>query len=330
MKAFLFSTFAGMKHANDYIKYAKEVFAIEAKSVSDLGKLINQDFAGSVEAILKSKGRVVITGVGKSGLIGRKIAATLASTGTPGLFMHPVEAFHGDLGMLRKEDVVIGISYSGETEELLKIIPFVKHQKITFIGISGNPASTLAKNSNFHLNVKVYKEACPLELAPTSSTTATLAMGDALAVALMKAREFKAQDFARFHPGGSLGKKLLTTVESCMFKQKLPVVSPADSIQQVINAMSSGRLGLAVVLDKNKITGIITDGDLRRAMDKYTAKIFTLTAKNIMTPKPRSIDKKMMMADAEELMNRHKITSLLVADKTGKLEGIVQIYSLNN
>lgn len=318
-----------MKQDNNYIRYAKEVFAIEAKSVSDLGKLIDENFSKSVDAILKSKGRVVITGVGKSGLIGRKIAATLASTGTPSLFMHPVEAFHGDLGMLRKEDVVIGISYSGETEELLKIIPFVKHQKIVFIGISGNPQSTLAKNSNFHLNVKVYKEACPLELAPTSSTTATLAMGDALAVALMKARDFQATDFAQFHPGGSLGRKLLTTVESCMFKDKLPVVAPADSIQQVINAMSSGRLGLAVVIDKNKIAGIITDGDLRRAMDKYTAKIFSIPAKSIMTPKPLSIDKKMMMADAEELMNKHKITSLLVADKSGKLEGIVQIYSLN-
>jgi arabinose-5-phosphate isomerase len=318
-----------MKQGNNYIKYAKEVFAIEAKSVSDLGKLIDDNFSSSIDAILKSKGRVVVTGVGKSGLIGRKIAATLASTGTPSLFMHPVEAFHGDLGMLRKEDVVIGISYSGETEELLKIIPFVKHQKMVFIGISGNPKSTLAQNSNYHLNVKVYKEACPLELAPTSSTTATLAMGDALAVALMKARDFQATDFAQFHPGGSLGRKLLTTVESCMFKDKLPVVSPSDSIQQVINAMSSGRLGLAVVIDKNKIAGIITDGDLRRAMDKHTARIFTIPAKNIMTPKPRSIDKKMMMADAEELMNQHKITSLLVADKMGKLEGIVQIYSLN-
>lgn len=314
---------------NDYIRYAREVFAIEAKAVSDLGKLIDEHFTGSVKAILKSKGRLVITGVGKSGLIGRKIAATLASTGTPSLFMHPVEAFHGDLGMLQADDVVIGISYSGETEELLRIIPFVRHRKIVFIGISGNPSSTLARNSNFHLNVKVHKEACPLALAPTSSTTATLAMGDALAVALMKARNFQPEDFARFHPGGSLGRKLLTTVESCMFRDKLPTVALNDNIQTVINTMSSGRLGLAVVMNRSKIAGIITDGDLRRAMDKHTAGLFNLAARDIMTARPRTIDKKMMMAEAEELMTRYKITSLLVAGRSGKLEGIVQIYSLN-
>ncbi|MES2559424.1 MAG: KpsF/GutQ family sugar-phosphate isomerase [Bacteroidota bacterium] len=314
----------------DYKKYAKEVFQIEAKALADLSKQLDDNFNKAVDTVLKSKGRLVICGVGKSGLVGTKISATLASTGTPSMFMHPVEAFHGDLGMLKKEDVLVAISYSGETEELLKLIPYIKAASIKVIGISGNPKSTLAKNADFHLNVKVYKEACPLELAPTSSTTATLAMGDALAVALMKARDFKPEDFARFHPGGSLGRKLLTTVESCMFKHKLPVVNPTDSIQKVINSMSSGRLGLAVVIDKNKVSGIITDGDLRRAMDKHTAKLFTLNAKQIMTPKPRTIDKKMMMAEAEELMNTHKITSLLVADKAGKLEGIVQIYSLNN
>jgi arabinose-5-phosphate isomerase len=313
----------------DYKKYAKEVFQIEAKALADLSKQLDENFNKAVETVLKSKGRLVICGVGKSGLVGAKISATLASTGTPSMFMHPVEAFHGDLGMLKKEDVLVAISYSGETEELLKLIPYIKAASIKVIGMSGNPKSTLAKNSDYHLNVKVYKEACPLELAPTSSTTATLAMGDALAVALMKARNFKPEDFAKFHPGGSLGRKLLTTVESCMFKDKLPVVKPTDSIQQVINTMSSGRLGLAVVVAQNKVAGIITDGDLRRAMDKHTAKLFALTAKHIMTAKPRTINKKMMMAEAEELMNMHKITSLLVADAKGKLEGVVQIYSLN-
>lgn len=313
----------------DYRKYAKEVFQIEAKALADLSKQLDDNFNKAVDTVLKSKGRLVICGVGKSGLVGAKIAATLASTGTPSMFMHPVEAFHGDLGMLKKEDVLVAISYSGETEELLKLIPYIKAASIKVIGMSGNPQSTLAKNSDFHLNVKVYKEACPLELAPTSSTTATLAMGDALAVALMKARDFKPEDFAKFHPGGSLGRKLLTTVESCMFKTKLPVVKPTDTTQQVINAMSSGRLGLAVVANQSKVLGIITDGDLRRAMDKHTAKLFTLSAKDIMTAKPRTIVKTMMMAEAEELMNQHKITSLLVADKAGKLEGIVQIYSLN-
>lgn len=314
----------------DYKKYAKEVFQIEAKALADLSKQLDADFNKSVEVVLKSKGRLVICGVGKSGLVGAKIAATLASTGTPSLFMHPVEAFHGDLGMLKKEDVLVAISYSGETEELLKLVPYIKAAQIKIIGISGNPQSTLAKNSDFHLNVKVYKEACPLELAPTSSTTATLAMGDALAVALMKARNFKPEDFAKFHPGGSLGRKLLTTVESCMFKTNLPVVTPAANIQTVINTMNTGRLGLAVVIDKHKVQGIITDGDLRRAMDKFTAQLFALKAKDIMTLNPRTIDKKMMMAVAEEMMNKNKITSLLVANQVGKLEGIVQIYSLNN
>jgi arabinose-5-phosphate isomerase len=313
----------------DYRAYAKEVFQIEAKALADLSKQLDDNFNKAVKTVLNSKGRLVICGVGKSGLIGAKISATLASTGTPSMFMHPVEAFHGDLGMLKKEDVVVAISYSGETEELLKLLPYIKAASIKVIGMSGNPNSTLAKNSDFHLNVKVYKEACPLELAPTSSTTATLAMGDALAVALMKARNFKPEDFAKFHPGGSLGRKLLTTVESCMFKTKLPIVAPTATIQQVINTMSSGRLGLAVVTSNQKVTGIITDGDLRRAMDKYTSKLFDLKAKDIMTAKPRTIAKEMMMAEAEDLMNAHKITSLLVANKTGKLEGIVQIYSLN-
>lgn len=314
----------------NYIKYAKEVFAIEAKSIADLSTNLDNNFNLAVDAVIKSKGRLVVCGVGKSGLVGAKIAATLASTGTPSMFLHPVEAFHGDLGMLKKEDVLMAISYSGETEELLKLIPFIQSSQIKVIGISGNPTSTLAKNCNYHLNVNVYKEACPLELAPTSSTTATMAMGDALAVALMKARNFKPEDFAKFHPGGSLGRKLLTTVESCMIKTNLPLVAATDSIKQVINAMSSGRLGLAVVTTKNKVTGIITDGDLRRAMDKHTAKFFNLHAKDIMTAKPRTISKKMMMAEAEELMNNNKITSLLVTDNKGKLEGVVQIYSLNN
>ncbi|MEI6508102.1 MAG: KpsF/GutQ family sugar-phosphate isomerase [Bacteroidota bacterium] len=311
-----------------YTKFAKEVFEIEAKSLTDLSKQLDGDFDKAIDAILSIKGRVIVAGVGKSGLIGRKISATLASTGTPSFFMHPVEAFHGDLGVVKKEDVFIGISYSGETEELLKLIPFIKANKIKFIGISGNPKSTLALNSDFHLNVKVYKEACPLELAPTSSTTATLAMGDAIAVALMKARNFQPKDFAQFHPGGSLGRKLLTTVESAMFKKDLPIVKLNDSLKTVINAMSSGRLGLAVVVDKNIISGIITDGDLRRAMDKFTSKLFDMNASEIMTSKPRLISKTMMMAEAEELMNTHKITSLLVADNTKKLIGIVQIYSI--
>lgn len=319
-----------MAKKENYITYAKEVFSIESKAVADLCSQLDENFNQAIDTVLKSKGRLVITGVGKSGLVGAKIAATLASTGTPSIFMHPVEAFHGDLGVLKKEDVVMAISYSGETEELLKLLPFFHSSKIKIIGISGNPNSTLAKNVNFHLNVKVYKEACPLELAPTSSTTATLAMGDAFAVALMKARKFKPEDFARFHPGGSLGRKLLTTVESCMFKKQLPIVTGNELIPNIIHTMSSGRLGIAVVVDKNKIKGIITDGDLRRAMNSHTEKFFSLKAKDIMTERPKTIAKEMKMAEAEDIMNKYKITSLLVADKKGKLEGVVQIYSINS
>lgn len=317
-----------MRSKKNYIAYAEEVFRIESKVIADLIRQLDDHFTGAVDRILSSKGRLVISGVGKSGLIGRKLAATFASTGTPSMFMHPVEAFHGDLGMVRKEDVFIGISYSGETEELLKIIPYIKKAGIPLIGISGNPTSTLARHANYHLNVKVYKEACPLELAPTSSTTATLAMGDALAVALMKARNFKPEDFAQFHPGGSLGRRLLTTVESCMRKDRLPVVKPADPMKQVIATMSSGRLGMAIVMEKTTIKGLITDGDLRRAMDKYEAKLTQLTAQDIMTRQPRIISPNMMMAEAEELMNTHKITSLLVGTKT-KLLGVVQIYNVS-
>lgn len=314
----------------DYRKFAKEVFEIEAKAIFDLGAKLDKNFNETIETILKSKGRLVITGVGKSGLVGAKISATLASTGTPSMFMHPVEAFHGDLGMLTKDDVVIAISYSGETEELLKLIPFIKSRAIKVIGMSGNNKSTLAQNSDYHLSIEVHKEACPLELAPTSSTTATLAMGDALAVALMKARNFKPEDFAKFHPGGSLGRKLLTTVESCMVKSNLPTVDTQDTMQRVIHIMNKCRLGIAVALDKNKVVGIITDGDLRRSMDKLNERFFNTKAQDIMSKKPIQIGKNMMMAEAENIMNTQKITSLLVTNDKGKLEGVVQLHSINN
>jgi len=310
----------------NYTQYAKEVFQIEAKALADLGKQLDDNFNKAVDTVLKSKGRLVVCGVGKSGLVGAKISATLASTGTPSMFMHPVEAFHGDLGMLKKEDVLVAISYSGETEELLKLVPYIKAAQIKIIGMSGNPNSTLAKNSDYHLNVKVYKEACPLELAPTSSTTATIAMGDALAVALMKARDFKPEDFAKFHPGGSLGRKLLTTVESCMFKDKLPVVKPADTMQHVINTMSSGRLGLAVVTDKKKIMGIITDGDLRRMLEKNKS-IETVIAADIMSSNPKHIEPDALAVDALDQMRKHEITQLVVCEE-GKYKGIIHLQDL--
>jgi arabinose-5-phosphate isomerase len=314
--------------ATHYQKFALEVFAIESKSVADLGKWLTPDFDKVISLILKNKGRVVVSGVGKSGVIGKKIAATLSSTGTSSLFMHPVEAFHGDLGMLAANDVFIGISYSGETEEIIKLIPYIKSQKIKSISITGHPKSTLAANSDFHLNVFVEKEACPLELAPTSSTTATLAMGDAIAVSLMKARKFKPENFAVFHPGGRLGRKLLTTVAQEMFSKNLPVNTELDKMENVIGCISQGRLGLTIICKNKNVVGIITDGDLRRAMQKHKNNFFNLTASDIMTVNPKFVSKSMKLSEAEEYMNVNKITTLLVCDKN-KLEGVLQIYSLN-
>lgn len=313
---------------SNHIQQAKKVFEIEAKALADLGKQLDKNFDKAVNAILKSKGRVVVSGVGKSGIVGKKISATLASTGTPSVFLHPTEAFHGDLGMVQKTDVVLLISYSGETEELLQIIPFLKDNGNYIVSFTGVETSTLATNSQAFISVKVYKEACPLELAPTSSTTATLAMGDALAVALMHARNFKAEDFARYHPGGSLGRKLLTTVEQVMRKEQLPLITAKSNTSEVIDVMTRGRLGLAIVQEKGTIKGIITDGDLRRAMDKYKEKFFGLKAGDIMTKNPKTVAREMKMAEAEELMNEFKITSLLVAKK-GKIQGVVQLYSIH-
>ncbi|HIC79149.1 MAG TPA: KpsF/GutQ family sugar-phosphate isomerase, partial [Sulfurovum sp.] len=242
------------------IERAKEVFKIEADAIANLSKNLDSNFEGAIEAILHSKGKLIISGMGKSGIIAKKIAATMASTGTPSFFLHPAEAYHGDLGMIEKEDILLLISNSGETDELLRLIPFLKAQKNIIISMSRNIDSTLAKNSRYHLNIAVEKEACPLQLAPTSSTTATLVMGDALAVTLMELRGFKEVDFAHFHPGGSLGRRLLTRVEDVMRKENLPIVEGATSIQELIGTISKARLGLAIVEEEGKIVGIVTDG----------------------------------------------------------------------
>ncbi len=304
---------------------AKRVIAIEAQAINYLSERLDEDFDGAVNAILDSTGRVVICGMGKSGLIGKKIMATLASTGTPSFFMHPGEAFHGDLGMVAPDDVFVAISNSGETEEVIRLLPFLKDNGNTLIAMTGNPGSTLAKNADFHLNIAVPQEACPHQLAPTSSTTATLVMGDALAVALMEARNFQPQDFARFHPGGSLGRKLLTRVRHEMKTDNLPLVSRDAPMKEVIHTMSAGRLGLCIV-DEGR--GIITDGDLRRHLES-DPELMHKTAGQIMTPSPKSISPDARLTEAEELMNRHKITSLLVKDEHGKLLGVIQIYDLN-
>lgn len=309
-------------------KIAQEVFTIESKAIANLSNLLTDDFEKSVKDILKCKGKLIISGMGKSGIIGKKIAATLASTGTPSFFLHPGEAYHGDLGMVEKDDMVLLISNSGETDEVLKLIPFLKVQGNIMVAMSGNVNSTLAKNATYHLNVTVKKEACPLQLAPTSSTTATLVMGDALAVALMKQRDFQDTDFAQFHPGGSLGRRLLTRVEDVMTKENLPVVSKETSVKELIQIISSARLGLAIVVESKSIIGIVTDGDIRRAMESLEEKFFRLSAEELMSKRPKCIDKREKLTMAQKLMTELKVNSLLVVDKK-ELVGVVQIYDLD-
>jgi len=310
------------------IDTAKRVIQIEAEAILALSQQLDNHFSQSVDAILATEGRVVICGMGKSGLIGKKIMATFASTGTPCFFMHPGEAFHGDLGMVSPKDVFIALSNSGETEEVIKLIPFLKDNGNVIIAMTGRPNSTLAQNADFHLNIAVPQEACPHQLAPTSSTTATLVMGDALAVALMEQRGFQPQDFARFHPGGSLGRKLLTRVKHEMKSENLPFVESNASMKDVIHTMTDGRLGMCIV-DQGK--GIITDGDLRRQMEEHPDSFMQQTAADMMSPNPKTIDADARLSDAEEQMNQQKITSLLVSqsDPEHKIVGVIQIYDLN-
>ena len=306
---------------------AQKVFAIEAEAISNLAKNLDDNFEKAVEVILASKGKLIISGMGKSGIIGKKIAATMASTGTPSFFLHPAEAYHGDLGMIEADDIVLLLSNSGETDEVLKLIPFLKNQNNIIIAMSGEPSSTLAKNATYHLNIAVEKEACPLQLAPTASTTATLVMGDALAVTLMELRGFKDSDFAQFHPGGSLGRRLLMRVHDVMRKDDLPLVALDTPIQELIQVVSNGRLGLAVVMDKGMIMGIVTDGDIRREMEHSEATFFKLVAKDLMSKSPKSIEGSQKLVVAYERMTQEKVNSLLVLhDKN--LVGIVQIYDL--
>ncbi|WP_250324941.1 KpsF/GutQ family sugar-phosphate isomerase [Campylobacter lari] len=313
----------------DAIKIAKEVFEIESKTILDLCDNLDEDFNKAVELILSIKGRCVVSGMGKSGHIGAKIAATLASTGTPSFFMHPGEALHGDLGMLTSEDVLLAISNSGETEEVLKLIPVIKKRKIPLIVMAGNQNSTLAKQADIFINIAVKKEACPLQLAPTSSTTATLAMGDAIAVVLMRARKFRPDDFALFHPGGSLGRKLLTRVGDLMVSNNLPIVNPESEFNELVDVMTSGKLGLCIVLENEKLVGIITDGDLRRALRANDKPRFDFKAKEIMSESPKTIEASAMASEAEELMLKHKIKEIVVTQDE-KIIGIIQLYAIGN
>ncbi len=309
------------------IAAAQRVFQVEQQSLQEVSSRLDAHFADAVEKVLAMRGKLVVCGMGKSGHIGKKIAATLASTGTPSFFVHPSEAFHGDLGMIGKEDVVLLISYSGETDEVLRIIPFLQNNGNTLIGMSGKAESTLAKEVHFHLNVGVSKEACPLELAPTSSTTATLVMGDALAVALMEAREFQPEDFARFHPGGSLGRRLLHKVRDYMVTEDLPFISEDAGGQELVIKLSEGRLGLVIVLDKaGKLQGVISDGDLRRALEK-TDRISDLKVSDLISRNPVKVQSSMPIHEAEKLMLERKVLSVLVTDAEQVL-GVCQLYSI--
>ena len=314
--------------SQDILTLARETLHKEAEALTHMAAELDEQFIGAVDRILACSGKVILTGMGKSGLIGRKIAATLASTGTPSFYLHPGEAFHGDLGMISSEDVVLALSHSGETDEVLKIVPFIHSNGNVLISITSNPESTLAKNSDLHLNACVKEEACILHLAPTTSTTAQLAMGDALAIALMKARDFTAMDFARLHPGGSLGRRLLMTVGNVMRKNDLPIVAPNCGATDMIHRMTRGGLGLIVIVDEGNIVGIVTDGDLRRAMESLQAKFFDINVMDIATRSPKSINKNAKLIDAEKMMTQHKVNSLLVTDDDGELCGVIQIYDI--
>ncbi|MBB1126933.1 KpsF/GutQ family sugar-phosphate isomerase [Thiospirillum jenense] len=308
----------------DYTAIARDVFTIEAAAVAGLTDRLDYQFTAAIEAILTSHGRVIVCGIGKSGIIGKKIAATLASTGTPAFFMHPAEAYHGDLGMVESHDILIAISYSGEAEELLRLLPFLRDNGNSTIALTGNHRSTLAQQVTYSLSVCVEQEACPLQLAPTASTTATLAMGDAIAVALMRARNFQPHHFARLHPGGALGRRLLALVRDEMRQHELPFVLPTTCAEAVVNCITHARLGLAIVtIDRINPLGIITDGDLRRAVQCNREQFFSLTAGNMMTPNPIVIGADSRMNVAIELMAARRITALIVVDDSG-IVGVVQ------
>ncbi|WP_295431405.1 KpsF/GutQ family sugar-phosphate isomerase [Prevotella sp.] len=307
-------------------EYAIQCIKDEAQAVMALLPQLDENFDKAVDLMYGCKGKVIVTGVGKSGHIGAKIAATLSSTGTPSFFINPLDVYHGDLGVMTKDDVVLAISYSGQTDELLRFIPMVLHMNIPIIGMSGNSESLLAKYSTVHLHVEVEKEACPLNLAPTSSTTATLVMGDALAVALMRVRDFKPRDFAQFHPGGELGKRLLTTARDVMRTEDMPVVPPTMHLGEAIINVSKCKLGLAVAVVDDKIVGLITDGDIRRAMEKWRAEFFDRTVSDIMTRTPKVVSPLTKISDIQKIMNKYKIHSVLVVDDDNRLLGVVDHY----
>lgn len=315
-----------MKNA---VQLAKHTISIEIEALHAMSNRLNHSIQDAVDIVLETQGRVVVFGIGKSGIIGQKIASTLASTGTPAFFVHPGEAFHGDLGMIKPIDVVILISYSGETEEVIRLLPFLLYQKNKIIAMTGKFETTLARNADIVLDVSVAREACNNNLAPTSSSTATLVMGDALAVVLAVARNFQPEDFARFHPGGSLGRKLLTRVCDVMHKDNLPNCCPEALIPEVVDTISRGRLGIVLIKKDKKLLGIITDGDLRRAFQSnYNFK--KIRASNIMTKNPKTVDHDLHLIEALEIMRKEKINCLVVTSPEEDAIGIIQIYDFED
>lgn len=313
-----------MKSVRDY---AIQCIKDESNATLALIEQLDDNFDKAVELMYHCKGKVIVTGVGKSGNIGAKIAATLSSTGTPAFFANPLDVFHGDLGAMTKDDVVLALSNSGQTDELLRFIPMVLHMNIPIIGMSANPKSLLAKYSTTHIKVWVEKEACPLNLAPTSSTTAALVMGDALAIALMEVRKFRPKDFAQFHPGGELGKRLLTTAQDVMRSEDLPIIPKEMHLGEAIIHVSNGKLGLGVSIENDKVIGLITDGDIRRAMEKWQAKFFDHTVEDIMTRTPKTVLPNTKITEIQSIMHQYKIHTVLVCDKEQRLLGVVDHYS---
>lgn len=324
--------------AEQIIKRATECLQAEAKAVETLIPRLNADFLRAVDAIRNCKGKIVVTGVGKSGHIGSKIAATLASIGTPAFFLNPLDAYHGDLGMLAENDMVIAISYSGMTDELLRFLPLVQAKHIPIIAMSSNEDSLLARCADIHLNIAVEREADPLNLVPTSSTTATLALGDALACALIEAKHFQPTDFARLHPGGDLGKRLLAKVEDIMFTENLPFLTPVTKLAEAIEIVTNGKLGIGIVLENEGLVGIITDGDIRRAMQRLGQDFFATPVSAIMSKSPKTISRSAKIVEAGEKMNHHSIHTLIVVDEvpiarshlqqpTAKVVGVIDSFS---
>ncbi len=307
--------------------YATQCIKEEAEATLNLINQLDENFDKAVNLMFHCTGKVIVTGVGKSGNIGAKIAATLSSTGTPAFFVNPLDVYHGDLGVMTKDDVVLALSNSGQTDELLRFIPMVLHMNIPIIGMSANPNSLLAKYSTAHLKVWVEKEACPLNLAPTSSTTAALVMGDALAIALMRVRNFKPQDFAQFHPGGELGKRLLTTAQDVMRSDELPIIPKDMHLGEAIIHVSKGKLGLGVSLDNGKVIGLITDGDIRRAMERWQAEFFDHTVSDIMTREPKIVLPTTKITEIQQIMQQNKVHTVLVCDEERHFLGVVDHYS---